>query len=68
MLTYKGFELSFLIMGSHGNDLFNTLRIRRETYEANDPKVLNYWTPDNQNTDVEALYDGAWVDEQNLDK
>jgi TonB-linked SusC/RagA family outer membrane protein len=66
MLTYKGFELSFLIMGSHGNDLFNTLRIRRETYEANDPKVFNYWTPDNQNTDVEAHYDGAWVDSQNL--
>jgi|WetSurMetagenome_2_1015567.scaffolds.fasta_scaffold06250_3 TonB-dependent starch-binding outer membrane protein SusC len=66
MFMYKGFELSFLVMGSHGNDLFNTLRIRRETYEATDPKVLNYWTVDNQNTDIPALYDGAWVEAQHL--
>jgi TonB-dependent starch-binding outer membrane protein SusC len=78
LFTFKGIELSFLIIGSHGNDLFNTLRIRRETYEANDPKVLNYWTSpeapdlsgangsDNQNTDVEALYDGKWVEDQHL--
>jgi hypothetical protein len=67
MFMYKGFELSFLLMGSHGNDLFNTLRIRRETYEATDPKVMNYWRPDNQNTDVPALYDGAWVEAQKLE-
>ena len=34
LITYKNFELSFLITGSYGNDLFNTMRIRRETYEA----------------------------------
>ncbi len=67
MFTYNNFELSFLITGSYGNDLFNTLRIRRETYEATDPKVWNYWTPDNQDTDVPALYDGAWLDAQNLE-
>ena len=66
LLTYKGAELSFLLMGSHGNDLFNTLRIRRETYEATDPKVWDYWTPDNQDAQVRALYDGAWVESQNL--
>jgi hypothetical protein len=66
LLTYKGFELSFLIIGSQGNDIFNTIRIRRETYEATDPKVWNYWTPTNQNTDVPALYDGQWVLDQNL--
>jgi TonB-linked SusC/RagA family outer membrane protein len=66
MFTYKGAELSFLLMGSHGNDLFNTLRIRRETYEATDPKVWDYWTPDNQDAQVRALYDGAWVESQNL--
>jgi len=32
LLTYKGIELSFLIIGSHGNDLFNTIRIRRESH------------------------------------
>jgi TonB-linked SusC/RagA family outer membrane protein len=66
LITYKGIELSFLIIGSQGNDLFNTIRIRRETYEANDPKVWNYWTVDNQNTDVQALYDGKWVEDQLL--
>jgi TonB-linked SusC/RagA family outer membrane protein len=66
LLTWKGIELSSLIIGSHGNDLFNTLRIRRETYEATDPKVWNYWTPENQDTDVPALYDGQWVQDQLL--
>ena len=66
MITYDNFELSFLITGAYGQDLFNTLRIRRETYEANDPKVWNYWTPENQDTDVPARYDGAWVQAQNL--
>jgi len=58
--------LSALIIGSQGNDLFNTIRIRRETYEANDPKVWNYWTPENQDTDIPALYDGKWVEDQLL--
>jgi len=66
LFTYKNVELSFLITGSYGNDLFNTLRIRRETYEATDPKVWNYWTPTNQNTDVPALYDGKYVEDQLL--
>lgn len=66
LMTYNNFELSFLITGSYGNQLFNTLRIRRETYEANDPKVWNYWTPTNQNTDIPAHYDGAWVQDQHL--
>ncbi len=67
LFTYSNFELSFLVTGSYGNELFNTLRIRRETYEANDPKVWNYWTPTNQNTDIPALYDGQWVDDQHLE-
>jgi TonB-linked SusC/RagA family outer membrane protein len=67
LFTYKGFELSFLLMGSHGNDLFNTIRIRRESFwEGNDPKLMNYWTVDNQNTDIPALYDGKWLEEQLL--
>jgi TonB-linked SusC/RagA family outer membrane protein len=68
LFTYHGIELSFLIIGSQGNDLFNTLRIRRESpgSEGNDPKLLNYWTPTNQNTNIEAFYDGKWVDDQHL--
>jgi hypothetical protein len=55
-------------MGMQGVNLFNQMRIRRESYEANDPRVLNYWTPDNQDTDVPALYDGAYVEAQALEQ
>lgn len=66
LITYSNFELSFLVTGAYGADLFNTIRIRRQTYEATDPKVWDYWTPQNQDTDVPARYDGAWVEAQNL--
>lgn len=67
IFTYKNLELSFLINSSYGNQLFNTIRIRRETnYEGTDPKLWNYWTPENQDTDVPALYDGQWVLDQHL--
>jgi hypothetical protein len=66
MFTYNNFELSFLITASYGNELFNTIRIRRQTYEATDPVVWNYWTPTNTNTDVPALYDGAYVQSLHL--
>jgi TonB-linked SusC/RagA family outer membrane protein len=66
LLTFKNLELSFLFMGMQGVDLFNQLRIRRESYEANDPRVLNYWTPENQDTDQPGLIDGAYRESQNL--
>jgi hypothetical protein len=65
--TWKNWDLSFLLMGMQGADLFNQLRIRRETYEANDPRVLNYWTPENQDTDVPGLIDGAYRESQALE-
>jgi TonB-dependent starch-binding outer membrane protein SusC len=65
--TWKNFDFSFLLMGMEGADLFNQLRIRRETYEANDPRVLNYWTPENQDTDVPGLIDGAYRESQALE-
>jgi TonB-linked SusC/RagA family outer membrane protein len=67
LLTYKGVELSFLIICYHGNDLFNTLRIRRETtWEGNDPVMMDEWSTENQDGKYPAQYDGAWVDEQHL--
>ena len=66
LFTYNNFELSFLVTGSYGNELFNTIRIRRQTYEATDPIVWDYWTPENQDTDIPAHYDGAWVEAQHL--
>ncbi|GEM_PF-1995170 len=67
LISYKEFELSFLILGSHGNDLFNTMRIRRESFwEGNDPKLLHPWTVDNQDSDIPALYDGKYLEDQLL--
>ena len=66
-LTWKNWDLSFLFMGMEGVDLFNQLRIRRESYEANDPRVLNYWTPENQNTEIPGLIDGAYRESQALE-
>jgi len=68
LFTYRGFELSFLIIGSQGNDLFNTIRIRRQSeWEGVDPILLDEWTPDNQGTSIQKLYDGAWVESQDLE-
>ncbi len=67
-LTYKNFTLNFLLLSYQGVDLFNTLRIRREVaWEGNDPRMLNAWTPDNQNTDMPAYLDGQFVQDQNLE-
>jgi len=66
-ISYKNAELSFLFIGYHGNQLFNTMRIRRESlYEGNDPKLMNPWTPQNQESDIPALYDGKYVEDQRL--
>ena len=67
VFTYKGAELSFLMIGSHGNDLFNTMRIRRESFwEGTDPKIMDHWTPDNQDSKVPGLIDGAYREAQEL--
>ena len=57
-VTYKDFELTFLIQGSQGNDIFNQGRIRLENgYEGTSIRLLDRWTPDNQDTDVPAFID-----------
>ena len=55
-VSYKNFDLNFLIQGSYGNDLFNAGRIRLEAPgEGTSAALLNRWTPDNQNTDIPAF-------------
>ncbi|HRP30397.1 MAG TPA: TonB-dependent receptor [Agriterribacter sp.] len=52
-LTYKNFDLSFLIQGSQGNDIFNAVRIKTENPSVGlSTNLNNRWTVDNQNTDV----------------
>ncbi len=55
-LSYSNFELTFLVQGSKGNDLFNMGRIRLESPgEGTSARLLDRWTPQNQNTDVPAF-------------
>lgn len=65
--TYKNFEVNFLIQGSEGNDLFNVPRIRIESnYEGTSAKLLDRWTPTNQDTDVPAFISQRDRDAANL--
>ena len=65
--TYKGFDLSFMFMGYQDVDLFNTLRIRRESFwEGTSPVLLDAWTPENQDTNVPGMIDGAYREAQGL--
>ena len=68
--SYRNFELSMLIQGSYGNDIFSMVRVLTEASNWGDAtmaRMLNKWTPDNQNTDIPAFTDhrtreltGAW--------
>jgi TonB-linked SusC/RagA family outer membrane protein len=59
-LSYKNFELTFLIQGSKGNDIFNQARIRLEApYEGTSVRLLDRWTPGNEDTDVPAFIDAV---------
>ena len=56
--TYGNFDLDFLIQGSKGNDLFNMGRIRLENPgEGTSSRLLDRWTPENQDTDVPGFID-----------
>jgi TonB-dependent starch-binding outer membrane protein SusC len=57
-ISYKSFDLMFLIQGVQGNDLFNVNRIRLERSgdsEGTSTAMLDRWTPENQDTDVPAF-------------
>ena len=66
-LSYSNFDLTFLIQGSKGNDLFNMGRIRLENPgEGSSARLLDRWTPDNQDTDVPGFIDGKTREDANL--
>lgn len=57
-LEYKGIDLNAVFEGSQGNDIFNAMRYF--TYDLADvtnksKDVLNYWRPDNKNTNIPRL-------------
>jgi TonB-linked SusC/RagA family outer membrane protein len=66
--TYGAFDFTFLIQGSKGNDLFNMGRIRLENPgEGSSARLLDRWTPENQNTDVPAFTDAKTREDANLE-
>jgi TonB-dependent starch-binding outer membrane protein SusC len=75
-VNYKNFDLNILIQGSQGNKVYNLTRIRSERTssdaDATDRRILNRWTPDNQNTSVpsflgsnayEQLQSSRWLED-----
>ncbi len=57
-LTYSNFELAFQIQGAKGNDLFNVARIALERPgEGTSVRILDRWTPQNQNSNIPAIID-----------
>ncbi len=64
---YKNWDLSVLVQGVYGNDIFNVARIQREDARfGTSTDRLNRWTEDNQNTDIPALIDDqSRIDYQN---
>jgi TonB-linked SusC/RagA family outer membrane protein len=58
---FKNWELTFLLQGTYGNDLFNVARIRRNSKAGYSVEKLKRWTPENQNTDVPALHTAQYA-------
>jgi TonB-linked SusC/RagA family outer membrane protein len=66
-LSYGDFDLTFLIQGSKGNDLFNMGRIRLESPgEGTSARLLDRWTPDHQDTDVPGFIEAKAREDANL--
>lgn len=58
--TYKKFDLTFLLQGTVGNDIFNVARIKRDEGKGYGIAKFDRWTPEHQNTDVPALYSESY--------
>lgn len=55
-VTYKNFDLTLDLQGKYGNKAVNMTKItdeQRTWYANTTKKVLNFWTPENQNTVIE---------------
>lgn len=62
-LTFKNFDLSFLIQGTRGNDIFTQGMIGLET----DARILDRWTPENQDSNIPGFIDAKTRDAANLE-
>jgi TonB-linked SusC/RagA family outer membrane protein len=60
--NYGNFDLTIFIQGSKGNQVFNLGRIRYESqYQGTSSRLLNSWTPTNENTDLPGyIKESTW--------
>ena len=81
-VSWKGFDLNTLVLGSHGNDIYNFLRGRMMalgsgTFHATHQDYKNRWTPDNPSNipsgrdgteylSSQFLEDGSYVTLKNI--
>lgn len=64
LMTWKGFDFSFFIQGSQGNDLYNVVKLASTmdfAYGHNRPRdmINNTWTPENTNAKYPKIRVGA---------
>lgn len=64
--TYKNFDLFIQIQGKQGNDIFNVARIALEATDGTSARLLNRWTPQNQNSDIPGIIDARTREEAHL--
>lgn len=61
-LSYKNFDLSMLVIGSYGNDIFNGSQRQDLRYTNRTTAILDRWTPENPGNE-EPRY--TWLDVNN---
>ena len=68
-MSYQSFNLTFLIQGTEGNDVFNATRIKIEDPQFGYSSALNNrWTPTNQNTMIPGFIDNYTRDQQGMNQ
>ncbi|NHB68101.1 SusC/RagA family TonB-linked outer membrane protein [Perlabentimonas gracilis] len=61
-VDYKRFDLSILLVGSYGNDVFNGAQRQDLRYTNRSTAILDRWTPENPSTTTPRY---TWVDVNN---
>ena len=59
--SYKGFDVSLLVQGVQGNDIYNGTKVLTQGMARlfnMDKAVLDAWTPTNTNTDIPRAVNG----------
>lgn len=61
-MSYKNFDLSFLLIGTYGNDIFNGSQREDLRYTNRTTDILDRWTPENHSNELPRY---TWNDVNN---